>query len=187
MNAAKFALLITLGMALYGCATPRYQTFYSYQPPTDSAGLNCLKPCAKTQEICLDQCSDSYAACVHALEPEVQARYRDALLRYAGELKQYHRDLNHYYLSLSLGWSRRSAWYGIGHYDPWWPYAGYRPYDDPPEPPPAPNYADELNRLSAERCDRDCGCQTNYDACFLGCGGIKTPQQRCIANCPKQP
>lgn len=187
MNTAKFALLIALGATLYGCATPRYQTFYSYQPPTDSVGLNCLKPCAKTQETCLNQCRGNYAACGHRLEAEAQERHNDALLRYEGELKQYHRNLNHYYLSLSLGWSRSSAWDGTGHYDPWWPYLSYHPYDDPPEPPQTPSFTDELGQLSAKKCDRDCGCQTNYDACFLGCGGIKTPQQRCTANCPAQP
>lgn len=192
MNLARFILLLALGVALGGCAGPRYQTFYRYEPPTDAAAHACLEPCAQTQKVCLDRCGENYAACVKSIEPEARARHADALKRYAGELTQYRRDLDRYQLSMSLGWGwghgggwHGAGWYGAGWYDPWWPYGGgYRPYYYPPQPPQAPGYADELSKLSAEKCDRDCGCQPSYDACFLGCGGRKLPEQRCIANCP---
>lgn len=186
MTLLRLALLIALGVLLSGCATPRYQAFYSYQPPTDSNGLNCLKSCAQTQALCLDDCGKHYAACVLAIEPEVQVRHREALARYDSELKQYQSDLARYHLSLSIGWGYSAGRYGIGHYDPGWPYPGLYPYYIPPRPPQAPSYAGELKKLSAEKCARDCGCQPNYDACFLGCGGHMTPEQRCIANCPAQ-
>jgi hypothetical protein len=189
MNVARFALLLALGVGLWGCATPRYQTFYRYEPPTDAAARSCLTPCEQTQKTCLDQCEENYSACVRTLEPEAQARHADALMRYEGELAQYRRDLDRYHLSISLGWGHGGGWYGggwydRGWYDPWWPYGGYRPYYYPPVPPQPPSYADELSKLSAEECDRDCGCQPNYDACFLACGGRKVPEERCIANCP---
>ncbi len=184
MNAARLVLLFALDVALWGCAGPRYQTFYRYEPPTDAASRSCLVHCEQMQKTCLDRCGEHFTACVRALEPEAQARHADALTRYEGERKQYQRDLDRYQLSLSLGWGHGGGWYGAGWHDPWWPYGGYRPYYYPPEPPQPPSYANELSKLSAEKCDRDCGCQPGYDACFLGCGGHKIPEQRCIANCP---
>ena len=183
MNAARLALLVALGAGLWGCAGPRYQTFYRYEPPTDAAAHACLAPCEQTQKACMDRCSENFAACVRVIEPEAQGRYDDTLKRYEGEWSQYQRDLDRYHISVSLGWVH-GGWYGAGWYDPWWPYGGYQPYYYPPEPPRRPSYAEELGKLSAELCDRDCGCQPNYDACFLGCGGRKIPEQRCIANCP---
>ncbi len=48
-------------------------------------------------------------------------------------------------------------------------------------------YADleeDLNRFREARCGGDCGCQSPYDACFVGCGGKISTERRCIANCP---
>ena len=184
MNVARLVLLLALGAGLWGCAGPRYQTFYRYEPPTDAAAHNCLAHCEQTQKACMDRCANNYAACVRMIEPEAQSRYDDALKRYEGEWSQYQRDLDRYQLSISVGWGYGGGWYGAGWYDPWWPYGGYQPYYYPPEPPQRPSYAEELGKLSAELCDRDCGCQPSYDACFLGCGGSMVPETRCIANCP---
>ncbi|HEY9199510.1 MAG TPA: hypothetical protein VIR60_09090, partial [Gammaproteobacteria bacterium] len=63
----------------------------------------------------------------------------------------------------------------------------YEPYYYPPLPPQPPSYADELGKLRAAKCDRDCGCQPDYDSCFLSCGGSRITEQRCIVNCPPDP
>lgn len=182
MRPARFTLPGLLAATLVACATPRYQTIYRYEPPPDAAGRSCLALCERNMKACQDDCAAKHTACVKAIEPEAQARYADALDRFEGELDQYRRDLNRYHLSFSLGWGHHHGWYGAGWYDPWWPY-GYGPDYYPPIPPRPPSYADELGKLRAAKCDRDCGCQPSYDACFLSCGGIKIPEQRCIANC----
>mgnify|MGYP001084845283 CR=1 FL=1 len=191
MCSIRFALLATIIATLAACAAPRYQTVYRYEPPPDAAGRSCLVRCEQGLKACQDDCANNYSVCVQSLEPEAQARYADALKRFEGELDQYSRDLNRYHLSFSLGWGHHPGWYGAGWYDPYWshgwPYGWYGPDYYPPVPPRAPSYAEELGRLRAERCNRDCGCQPGYDACFLSCGGIRTPEQRCIANCPSSP
>jgi hypothetical protein len=184
MNAARLVLLLALGAGLWGCAGPRYQTFYRYEPPTDPATRSCLVDCEQTQKACLDRCRTNYSACVRLIEPEAQVRHDNAMRYYEGELAQYRRDLDRYQFNISLGWWNHGGWYGAGWHDYWWPYDGYQPYYYPPQPPRPPSYAEELGKLSAQKCDRDCGCQPDYDACFLGCGGRKVPEQRCIANCP---
>lgn len=184
MRFTASAPLIFLIATLCGCATPRYQTLYRYEPPTDDAGRACLNQCQQHLKTCQDACTIRYTACVQTIEPAAKSRYSDALNRYQGQWEQYQRDLDRYHLSLSLGWGHYDGWYGDGWYDPWSPYGGYRPYYFPPQPPQPPSYADELARLSAEKCARECGCQPAYDACFLGCGGRKVQERRCIVNCP---
>lgn len=182
--------LMLLAASLLGCATPRYQTVYRYEPPAEPAGRTCLERCERELMGCQDRCQAVYQACLKGIEPEARNRHEDALKRYEGELAQYRRDLDRYQLSLSLGWGHGPWWYGHGGYgwhDPWWPYGGYGPHYYPPLPPVPPSYAEEFARLRAEKCDRDCGCQPAYDACFLGCGGRKVPEERCIANCPPGP
>lgn len=172
---------------LCSCTTPRHQLSYRYDPPGDAAGQACLRQCEQSQQVCFYACRARHENCVRDLEPEVRQRYNDALARYADEMAQYQRDLDSYYLSLSLGWGYHDGWYGAGWYTPYWPYGGYRPYYAAPVPPQPPSYADELTQLRAQRCDRDCACQPEYDACFLSCGGSKTLQQRCFAHCPPYP
>ena len=179
----KIVLWMIVVALLGGCAAPRYQSLYRYHPPDDVAGRACLVDCEQSLHSCYDDCGESYRACVQALEPEAQSRYRDAQARYAGEQAQYQRDLQRYYLSLSVGWGFDDG-YGAAWYAPHWPYRGYRSYYDAPLPPQPPSYADELGKLRAQACERDCACQPKYDACFLGCGGSKTLEQRCFANCP---
>ena len=183
MRITTSVILTAITLTLIGCSTPRYQMLYRYEPPADASGRNCLVLCNQNLESCQRNCAEAYSACVQANEPEAKTRYADAVNRYQGQWDQYQRDLDRYHLSLYMGWGHYDDWYGGGWYEPW-PYGGYRPYYFPPQPPQPPSYADELAKMSAERCDHDCGCQPVYDACFLGCGGRKVPERRCIVNCP---
>lgn len=187
MIAVRYPALLLCAALLHGCATPRYQTFFSYQPPTHAAGMVCVQACTGARDRCLHDCQDAYAACVQNIQPEVEARYQHALEQYAISLTQYRHELDRYHLSLALGWGSHGGWYGAGIYNPVWPYAGHSPYYPPPMPPLAPSYSTVLGSVSAQRCVRDCGCQADYDICFIDCGGRRQPEQRCIANCPAAP
>ena len=182
----RLSLLILACLTLLGCtAAPRYQTLYRYEPPSDPRALSCLQHCEQAQKTCHHDCGADYAACVEKIEPEARAAHADALKRYEGAWTQYQQDLDRYHLNLSLGWGHYDGWYGQSWYDPAWP-GGYRPNYYRPQPPRPPRYQDELGKLSAQNCDRDCGCQPVYDRCFLGCGGKKIPEQRCMVNCPPE-
>jgi hypothetical protein len=179
--AVRALILTGLLAGLSACASaPRYQTTYRYQPPADPAGLACLDKCTQKMEACQSQCQEKYQACLKRIEPKVDERYGEALKRYAIELDRYRAELDHYRLSLSLSWGHY-PWYGHGFYYPW-PEPYYFP---PPLPPRKPSRDEEFNRLKKEQCDADCGCQPVYDTCFLACGGTRTLEERCIANCPK--
>lgn len=175
-------LLGFLAVGLTGCAAPgpRYQTSYRYEPPADAAGRACLEKIGQNQMQCQQRCSTEYQACLKIVEPQGQARYAEALMRYEVEMRRYNSELDRYqlYLSMSRGWPPRS---GYGFYSPW-PEPYYYP---PPVPPAKPSLEQELGRLRQEKCEVDCGCQATYDEGFLSCGGKKISERKCIANCPQ--
>jgi hypothetical protein len=172
-------VLLGVVMAMGGCATPRYQTIYRYEPPSDQAGRSCLNTCEQKLSRCQDHCAADYQACVNEIGPEVEKRYGAALKRYENELAIYQAERQRYELISLMNWNY--PFWGPGRYSAW---PGY--YDFPPIPPTKPDHKYYFEQVQGEKCARDCGCQPLYDACFLGCGGKKIPEVRCIANCPKE-
>ena len=72
---AAAALLSTL----LGCATPQYQTHVRLIPPTDAQGRDCVQACDAQKRTCQADCQTRYQACVKDLEPQLEARYAEAL------------------------------------------------------------------------------------------------------------
>ncbi|TAN74719.1 MAG: hypothetical protein EPN14_09055 [Gallionella sp.] len=176
----RTSLPVIAAAVLAACASPspRYQTAYRYELPTDSEGLVCLEKCGQKIEACQQRCTANYQSCLKLIEPQADGRYGEALKRYEADLDRYRGELERYQLYLSMSWNR-PPWYGYGYY-PAWP----DPHYFPPEPPGKPVRDEEVNRLRQEKCEVDCGCQTVSDACFLACGGRRTSGVRCVANCP---
>lgn len=179
MRSPAFAALLATLALLAGCASPRYQTVLLLEPPSDPAAGPCLERCAAAREDCQSRCQAARQACLKALDAEVEDAYAVALRHYAAALDVYRAELEHYRMNLWLGWG-----HVYGHhylwYDPWPTY--YMPMATP-----APPRREAIReRLAKERCDDDCGCQARHEACFIGCGGRKVEETRCIANCPPQ-
>lgn len=179
MRSYLFPLAIALFLS--GCASPRYQSVYRYEAPTDASARACLQTCEPKLASCQTSCQHRYQACLKEIDPLVDTRHGEAIKRYENELDRYRLELQHYQLQLLLGWGHSSMWY-----DPW---NHYYPWPDPyyaqPYPPQKPTRDEAFNRVRKERCESDCGCQPIYDACFLSCGGKMIPEVKCIANCPK--
>jgi len=102
--AALFAVLA-------GCATPQYQTTVRLIPPADAQGRACVQTCDAKKATCQNDCQTRYQACVKALEPQVEARYLDALKKYELELKQYAAALRHYEMQMQFDWMNRYPFY----------------------------------------------------------------------------
>lgn len=180
LHKVKIAVSFLLLCALAACANPRYQTAYRYDPPNDTAGRACIAQCEPKLASCQSQCAVKHQACVKSLEPQIEARLEQSL-------QLYQRDLQHYQYAYDQ-YQRHFAWGYRGYHPRFgaWPY--YPGFDSsfPPTPPLKPSRERIAALLTQQQCDRDCGCQPIYDACFLGCGGAKTPEVKCVANCPKE-
>ncbi len=170
---------------LAGCATPRYETTYRYEPPTGVEAQSCIKGCEATLNTCRADCQAAWQSCTERIEPQVDERYAQALKAYADELRLYRLALDRYEWDMWVGWGHGHSglWYSPWPYHPWsghWP--GYFPYPGPPEDPPTREAV--RTKLRKAQCQDDCGCQVKYDACFQGCGGRVVTETRCVANCP---
>ncbi len=186
MRTLNFAFWTIALALLAGCASPRYQTVYRYEAPTDTVGRACLEQCEPKLAVCQASCQHTYQACLKRIEPLADARYAEALKHYQAEWAEYRRELDRYQFQSALGWNYPAApWYGpwpyyYPYYNPW-----PAPYVFPPTPPAKPSRAEAFKQLRQAQCEGDCGCQPIYDACFLTCGGKKIPEVQCIAHCPK--
>lgn len=177
MTLTRYLPFLAVTLGLFGCATPRYETVVHRQVPAGASA--CIQACERGLEICKASCAEKYQACLKAVEPEAEAHYRQTLDRYAQALEDYRRELafQDFQLWTSFHWGH-GRW-GSFWYDPF----PYSPYASPPVPR-VPSREEDLNRFREARCGGDCGCQSPYDACFVGCGGKISTEQRCIANCP---
>lgn len=176
----KIGFSFLLLIALSACVSPRYQTTYRYDPPSDPAGRACLAQCEPQLASCQNQCAVKHQACIKSIEPQVEARFEQSV-------QQYQRDLQFYEYAYDQ-YQRRFAW-GYHRYHPrfgGWPYYSGLESTFPPTPPFKPSRELIAATITQQQCDRDCGCQPIYDACFLGCGGAKTPEVKCVANCPPE-
>lgn len=166
-------LAVLLLVALVGCAgAPRHQTVKRYVAPALSGAHSCIEQCGKARRVCEEECARRAAACREALLPEAKDRHARQLAEYAAALEDYRWELARYRLDLFFGW-------GTPHWPGW---AWYPPFPPPPPPRP-PSLETVLERLASERCNRDCGCESAYDACFVGCGGEIRHEIECVANC----
>lgn len=171
----SLAAVGVLAVLVAACAAaPRYQTVKRHVPPEGATAQACLGKCAAAMEGCKRECEVRHQSCAKSVLPDAQARYEASLRQYEAALAEYRWELERYRLDLMLGWG----------YDPYWGMWGWYPPFPPSPPPTAPRLEREIARLTSERCDRDCGCQSAYDNCFLACGGTIQHENRCIANCP---
>jgi len=172
---ARLLFLAAGAVILLGaCVTPRFETVYRLEPPEHAAGRVCLVQCEDRLKACQADCGRSYQTCLEAIGPLVDEAYAEALRHYAFDLDSYAASLQHYEMQLWMGW----------HHGPWWFSPGWSYPYYVSRPPPRPTRTQIRERLIAEKCDKDCGCQPVYEACFLACGGRKVGEERCIANCP---
>lgn len=184
MQRLYLCMLATVAaLLLASCATPRYETRVQLIPPSDAAGQACVAACEAQRIACQEACQARYQACTKALEPQVEARYLDALKQYEIDLKRYASELRHYEIQLQLGWMHRHPFI-----HPWWwwdPWPG--PYYPPPlSAPTMPTRETVRAELEKAHCQDDCGCLPAYDACFIACGGQRITETICVQDCRKK-
>lgn len=184
LPALMFSLPVVLLAALAGCATPQYQTTVGLIPPADAQGRACVADCEAQKVTCQAECQARYEVCVKDIEPQVEARYTEALKQYELDLRQYAAALRHYEIQLRFDWMYSYPFRHPFRHPFWWdPWPG--PYFPPPYREPVMPTRDGVRaQLVARHCQADCGCLPAHDACFVGCGGQRVTETVCIKNCP---
>lgn len=178
LSIAAWAFLAVLA----GCATPQYQTSVRLIPPADAQGRACVQDCEALKSHCQSDCQSRRQACVEALEPQLEARYADALKQYEHDLNQYADALHQYEMQLRFDWLNS---YPFHHPFGWHPWPA--PYFPPPyHAPQMPTRAGVRAQLEKSNCQDDCGCLPAYDTCFVSCGGQRLTETLCFKNCPPE-
>lgn len=165
-----------------GCATPKYQTSVRLIPPEDAAGRACVQACETRKITCQAECQTRYQACAKALEPQVEARYAEALERYSRDLRLYASALRDYEMQLHFEWMHGYPFHRSYGWGPWWRGWGFPP---PYREPDMPTRERVRAHLEKTQCQDDCGCLSAHDTCFVGCGGQRVSETVCVRNCPK--
>ena len=101
MRSSLFALVIALFLS--ACASPRYQTIYRYEAPTDTSARACLQSCEPKLATCQSNCQQRYQSCLKEIEPLVETSHGEAVKRYESELDRYRLELHHYQLQWAMG------------------------------------------------------------------------------------
>ncbi len=175
-------LVLAAVVVLAGCASPRYATEVRYLPPSSEAGQACLRGCHTDMQACQADCQSRRQSCIAGIEPEVDAAFEQALRQYEAERRAYMRERRYYQLDrvMSFGLYRDPFYYGYS--SSFWLTDRYY-HDDPPVPPEAPGREAIRAQVIDRECNVDCGCQTAFDQCYIGCGGQVERRVVCVENC----
>ncbi len=178
----RSTLIIALaGIALSGCASPRYQTSQRLEAPIDPAGQACAANCEQTRCICQADCQEKFNACARDVEPQAQARHQREVENYGAALDEYRAGLDRYRFDLWLSHGQPHFHAGL-----WWHDAWFTPTYPPPSAPRKPSLERTRAEVLKEKCREDYACAPTFESCVMGCGGRRVSETRCVANCPDE-
>ncbi len=196
-------LLLTFVLFISGCA-PQYAVKNIYIPPVGQKAKQCINECTNARNECQSKCDLQYNQCLN--DAYERAKDIKAIMdkRYKRRYNKYLKRLSDYNLKI-FDWQNE---YDQNYQD--WSYfrnkckTSHDTYacnreDDlryivkrmlrnkPREPkPPRQKSFNEIVSNEQSLCKRECGCQKDFDICFLNCGGEIQMRKICIKNCDKQ-
>lgn len=198
MNRVFF--LISVALLCVGCG-PRYVVKNNYIPPTSGNAKECLSICEQSSQLCQKSCQSRYQICLDSAMIKAQEieqrerkeydiayqRYQMDYMIYQREFHRWKRDYNNYSRDLSYFHNlceRERDGNACRKRDDLRRYLSRLSHERPEEPwiPARPTYEQILvNQQSF--CTTQCGCEQQYDTCFVGCGGQVIPYKMCVENC----
>ncbi len=188
---------------LTGCA-PEYAIKQVYIPPVGKKAKQCIRGCRISYEKCNINCNSIYNQCLNDAFQRAKdikniddEQYQEKYNEYLQKLHEYNlknfnwqNEYNQNYKDY-LYFKNRCA----THHDN---YACNREDDlsytiqellnTKPKKPIQPK-EESFNEIVANEqgvCSNNCGCNKNFDICFLNCGGEIQMKKICISNCDKE-
>ena len=196
-------LLIGATLLLLNACSPRYEIKTIYTQPTTAQGKVCLKECNVKRETCQTHCNQKRDRCLERAKERAKENFPLVMDKYDNIMHQYEAEMNRYDGEIS-SWDREH----LRLEQQFQTYRGLcnskkdrKSYecrrasevDDKlhsmkstePTPPTRPNkpLLHEEIKKAQKSCSNKCGCQKEYDNCFISCGGTLDYKKFCVENC----
>ena len=196
---------IVLGLTalFFTACSPKYEIKTLYTQPTTNQGQVCVQECNVKRTTCQIHCNQKRDTCLEQAKERATRSFPSLLNEYDHIMQQYEAEMNRYDGEIH-SWDRK-------HLRLEQQFQTYRGLCDnkkdrnsyecrrtkevknelkamdniEPTPPPRPNkplLSEEIKRTQ-KSCSNKCGCQKEYDNCFVSCGGTLDYKKFCIENC----
>jgi len=187
---------------LVTACSPKYEIKTHYTLPVDAQGKQCVKACSKERKTCQTNCNKMQDNCFARTKQSATDAYPSLMDEYHDVLMKYNYDISRYELEIA-SWEReeRRLHQDFEHYRRTCKSKSKNSYEcrrsheldnelvnledhEPlaPSRPVKPSLANEIK--NAQRtCNNNCGCEKEYDSCFVSCGGKLDYEKFCIENC----
>ncbi len=200
----KYIYIALFGLLFFSGCAPKFLVKNVYIPPVGKKAKSCLNNCSYKKQQCQSRCDSEYNVCLNEALKRAKDIKAISDLEYKKRYSIYIEKLNTYNTKIH-DWQ---IVYDATYRD--WIYfrnrckksndryacdrvrdlrfvldkmINHKPIA--PKPPVRASLNQILQKEQAV-CKNDCGCQREYDVCFLNCGGEIQMRKICIANCDKK-
>ena len=200
----KKVLLISIIFLINACS-PRYEIKTHYTLPSNLNGKQCVRTCSNERKVCQAHCNQKQDQCLATAKQSAKDAFPSLMNEYQGVLDQYHYAMDRYNLEMET-WQReeRRVHQDFEHYRERCHQSNKNNYEcqraheldsqlhsledhEPmaPERPIKPSLSSEIQE-SQRNCSNSCGCDKEYDSCFVSCGGSLRYERFCVENCKEK-
>jgi len=198
----RYIFLGLIAIFLIACS-PKYVIKTLYTQPITNQGKVCVQECNVKRETCQIHCNQKRDRCLTKAKEDAKRNFSSIMNEYEHSMHGYEAEVNRYKSEID-SWDRRY----IRVEQQFKTYRELcdkkkdrdayecrraREADDElssletfePTPPARPNkplLSEEIKRVQ-KSCSNKCGCQKEYDNCFVSCGGTLEYKKFCIENC----
>jgi len=198
----RYIFLGLIAIFLIACS-PKYVIKTLYTQPTTNQGKVSVQECNVKRETCQINCNQKRDRCLTKAKEGAKNNFSSLMDEYAHIMRGYEAEMNRYDGEID-SWDRK-------HLRMKQQFKTYRelcdkkkdrnPYECrraretdnelssleaiEPTAPPLPNkpLLSEEIKIAQKSCSNKCGCQKEYDNCFVSYGGTLNYKKFCIENC----
>lgn len=194
--------LLTITLFLVSACSPKYEIKTHYTLPVDIQGKACVQTCSNERKNCQTNCNQKQDQCLATAKNSASNAFPALMNEYQDVLNQYQYSMNKFNLEMDT-WEReeRRVHRDFEHYKSSCNPKNQNSYEcrrsqeldsqlhsledhQPlaPQRPLKPSLASEIKQAQ-NNCSNECGCDKEYDSCFVSCGGKLRYEKFCIENC----
>jgi len=196
-------LLLGLIPLFFGACSPKYVIKTLYTQPTTKEGKIALAECNIKRETCQTHCNQGYNSCLSQAKEQAKKHFPLILDEYSEVMHDYEAEINRYEGEIE-SWDHKhirveqqfqtyrelcNSKKDRKSYECRRAKESERELEDlenieptPPARPEKPLLSNEIKKAQ-KKCSNRCGCQKEYDNCFISSGGTLDYKKFCVENC----